>query len=219
MSAGCCKHGHEQSCESAVLHDPVYHRVLWAAFGINAGMFGLELLAGVIAGSASLQADALDFLADAGNYLLSLSVLGMAAAWRARAAMVKGISLGVLGLWVAGVTLYNAIVLKVPSAELMGIVGLLALVANLVVAAMLFAYRNGDANMRSVWICSRNDVLANIAVIAAAFGVFGSGTGWPDVIVASVIAALSLSGALQIARHASGELRPRPASAVPSLGD
>src|SRR3546814_4853476 len=146
-------------------------RILWAALLVNAGMFAVEIAAGWAAGSVSLQADALDFLSDAANYGVSLFVLGMAAVSRARAALLKGLSLGAVGLYVAGATLYNALVLKVPAAEVMGAVGVLALLANAGVAALLFAYRKGDANMRSVWICSRNDAIANVAVVLAAFGV------------------------------------------------
>lgn len=204
MGATCCSGGCGSGKPPSA--DPVYRRVLWVALLVNAGMFGIEIAAGLTAGSVSLQADALDFLGDAANYGVSLFVLGMAATWRARAALLKGLSLGAVGLYVAGAIVYNALVLKVPAAEVMGAVGLLALLANAGVAALLFAYRNGDANMRSVWICSRNDAIANVGVVLAALGVFGTGTGWPDVIVAGVIAGLSLWGAGQIVRQARAEL-------------
>lgn len=188
--------------------DPVYRRVLLVALAVNAGMFLVEIVAGTAAGSVSLQADALDFLGDAANYVISLLVLGMALRWRARAALIKGVSLGVLGLWVAGQTLSNALAQTVPEAPVMGVVGLMALAANLGVAALLYAHRHGDANRQSVWICSRNDAIANVAVLAAAAGVFGTATGWPDIAVAAVIAGLSVSGAVRIVRQAAGELRP-----------
>src|SRR4051795_3588814 len=204
MAAGCCGGGCSSSRPPV---DTAYRRVLWIAVSVNAGMFVTELIAGAAAGSVSLQADAMDFLSDAANYLISLLVLGMALRWRARAALLKGLSLGVVGLWVAGQTAWNAIYQTVPQAEIMGIVGIMALAANVGCALMLYFHRNGDANRQSVWICSRNDAIANIAVIAAALGVFGTGTGWPDVIVAAIMAGLSVSGATQIIRQSLTELR------------
>lgn len=156
------------------------------------------------------------FLADAANYGISLLVLGLALKWRARAALVKGWSLGILGVIVLGSTVWNTIAATVPEAEVMAAVGTLALLANVGVAALLFGYRRGDSNMRSVWLCSRNDAIANIAVLVAALGVFGTGTGWPDIIVASIIAALSVSAAFQIIRQASTELR---STAAPVAAD
>jgi Co/Zn/Cd efflux system component len=170
----------------------------------------------VAVGSASLQADALDFLGDAANYAISLSVAGMALTWRARAALLKGGSLGLLGLWVIVSTAWHAYLGTLPSAEVMGVVGLLALLSNAGVALMLYRFRSGDANMRSVWICSRNDAIGNVAVLLAALGVFGTGTGWPDLIVASIMAALGISGGLQIVRQARGELRSVAPAAVPA---
>jgi Co/Zn/Cd efflux system component len=211
MAAGCCGGGCSSSRPPV---DIAYRRVLWIALSVNAGMFLVELIAGAAAGSVSLQADAMDFLGDAANYLISLLVLGMTLQWRARAALLKGLSLGVVGLWVAGQTAWNALYQTVPQAEVMGIVGVLALAANVACALMLYFHRHGDANRRSVWICSRNDAIANIAVLAAALGVFGTGTGWPDIIVAAVMAGLSVSGATQIIRHSPIELRSAPASAV-----
>jgi Co/Zn/Cd efflux system component len=184
-----------------------YRRVLWIALSINAGMFLLELIAGVTAGSASLQADALDFLSDAANYAISLYVVGMALVWRAKASLVKGISMGALGLWVVGNTIYHALAGTLPEAHVMGIVGFLALLSNGVVAFMLYRYRSGDSNMRSVWICSRNDAISNVAVILAAVGVFGTEKGWPDIAVAAIMASLSLWGAGQIVKHACKELK------------
>ncbi|MEI8396895.1 MAG: cation transporter [Rhodospirillaceae bacterium] len=209
MAGGCCSGGGCSS--SAKPHiDKGYRRILWLALGINTGMFVLELMAGTIAGSVSLQADAMDFLGDAANYAVSLLVLGMALQWRARAAMIKGVSLGVLGLWVAGQTAWNALSQTVPQAEVMGVVGTLALAANIGCALMLYSHRNGDANRQSVWICSRNDTIANIAVLVAAMGVFGTGTGWPDIFVAAIMAGLSVSGSFQIIRQALVELKPVP---------
>ncbi|MBP2311965.1 cation transporter [Azospirillum soli] len=184
-----------------------YRRILRMALLINAIMFVIELTASIDADSMALRADALDFLADAANYGVSLWVLGKALEWRARAALLKGLSLGAMGLWVVGSTAWNAYAGTVPDAPVMSLVGLLALAANVSVAALLFASRRGDANMRSVWLCSRNDAMANIAVIMAAGGVWAMGQGWPDILVAAVIASLSLSAAWSILRQAMGELR------------
>jgi Co/Zn/Cd efflux system component len=202
--AGCCN-DHRCSDERP-LNSPAWRRALWIALLVNAGMFLAEIVAGVAAGSASLQADALDFLGDAANYAISLSVAGMVLAWRARAALLKGASLGLLGLWVIGSTVWHAYLGTLPSAEVMGVVGLLALLSNAGVALMLYRFRGGDANMRSVWICSRNDAIGNLAVLLAAAGVFGTGTGWPDIIVATIMAALGISGGWQIVRQARSEL-------------
>lgn len=207
MAGGCCG-GSQDNTEK--LNDAAWRRVLWIALVINAVMFGLEIFAGVTAGSASLKADALDFLGDAANYAISLGVAGMALAWRARAAMAKGVSILLFGLWVLGNTVWMAMQGVVPVAETMGVVGIAALVANLACAAMLWRHRAGDANRRSVWICSRNDAVGNIAVVAAALGVFGTGTGWPDIVVAAIMAALALSGGWQIIHQARGELTREP---------
>ncbi len=204
MAGGCCG-GSQDNAEK--LNDAAWRRVLWIALAINAVMFGVEIVAGVTAGSASLKADALDFLGDAANYAISLGVAGMALVWRARAAMTKGVSILLFGLWVLGNTVWMATQGVVPAAETMGVVGVIALVSNLACAAMLWRHREGDANRRSVWICSRNDAIGNIAVVAAALGVFGTGTGWPDIAVAVVMAGLALSGGWQIIRQARGELR------------
>jgi Co/Zn/Cd efflux system component len=208
--AGCC---HDDHCSSTTaLNSRSWRLVLWIALAVNAGMFLAEIIAGLAAGSASLQADALDFLGDAANYAISLGVAGLALAWRARAAFAKGATLVLLGLWVIAAAGWHAYSGTLPGAEVMGSVGFAALVANAGVALMLYRYRSGDANMRSVWICSRNDVIGNVAVMLAALGVFGTGTGWPDVVVAAVMAALSIGGGCQIMRHAAAELRPRVAA-------
>jgi Co/Zn/Cd efflux system component len=186
---------------------PNWRLALWIALIVNAAMFAVELYAGAAADSHALKADALDFFGDAANYAISLLVAGMALAWRARAALLKGATLALLGLYVLGSALWAALHGSAPEAETMGIIGVLALAANVFVAVMLFRFRGGDANMRSVWICSRNDAIGNVAVVAAAAGVFGTGTAWPDLIVAAVLAVLGLSGGWQIIRQARGELR------------
>jgi Co/Zn/Cd efflux system component len=194
-------------CCAPVASTDRYRRILWIALVVNAAMFALEIGAGIHAGSSALAADALDFLGDAANYAISLTVLGMALRRRSQAALLKGASLAVFGLWVAGNTLVNALSGTVPEAEVMGAIGVLALASNVGVALLLYAYREGDANMRSVWICSRNDAIGNVAVLLAAAGVFGTGTGWPDIAVAAIMAALSLTGAWRIVTHALAELK------------
>ena len=183
---------------------------------INAAMFAVEIGAGLAAGSASLQADALNFLGDAGNYAISLFVVGMALRYRAMAALAKAVTMGAFGLWVIGITAWHAIHGTLPQAFTMGVVGLTALIANAGSFALLWAYRRGDSNMRSAWICTRNDVLGNLAVVLAALGVFGTGTGWPDLVVASIMAALALQGAGIVLRQALVELHQssRPMSVV-----
>jgi Co/Zn/Cd efflux system component len=188
--------------------NPSYRRALWTVLVINATMFAVEISAGLAAGSASLQADALDFFGDAANYAISLTVVGMALRYQATAAMAKGATMGLFGLWIIGTAIWHALHGTLPSAITMGAVGFVALAANAVSFGLLWAYRGGDANMRSAWICTRNDVLGNLAVLLAAIGVFGTGTGWPDVIVATVMAALALQGAWTVVRQAQGELRP-----------
>lgn len=202
MAGGCC--GGDETTTTAT--DRTWRRLLWIALAINVGMFAVEITAGVLAHSASLKADALDFLGDAANYAISLGVAGLALKWRARAALAKGASLLLLGLWVLASTVWMAAAGTLPEAETMGIIGVVALLANLACAAMLWRYREGEANRRSVWICSRNDVIGNLAVVAAAAGVFGTGTAWPDIIVAAILAALGVSGGWQIMRQALGEL-------------
>jgi Co/Zn/Cd efflux system component len=200
MADACC------APKVSPLASPAYRRALWIALGVNASMFVVEVVAGVAAGSVSLQADALDFLGDSANYGLSLSVLTMALAWRARAALLKGATMGLFGLWVAGVAIANAVAGTVPDAPTMGVIGVLALCANVGVAVLLYQFRNGDANMRSVWLCTRNDAIGNVAVMVAAVGVFGTQTGWPDIAVAAVMASLALSAAFQVIRSALREL-------------
>src|SRR5689334_10511231 len=206
----CC---HDARCpnpaNAAELNTPQWSRALWVALLVNAGFFLAEIVAGAAAGSAALQADALDFFGDAANYAISLGVAGMALTWRARAAVSKGGSLIVFALWVLSSTAWHAFHGTLPRAEVMGVVGIAALIANGGVALMLYRFRSGDANMRSVWICSRNDALGNLAVVLAAAGVFGTGTGWPDVIVAAIMAALGLWGGWQIVRQAHDELRSK----------
>jgi Co/Zn/Cd efflux system component len=201
MSANCCDRcGPDDG-------GPAYKRVLWTVLAINAAMFAVEIGAGFLAGSASLQADALDFLGDAANYAISLFVVGMALRYRASAALAKGATMGVFGLWVLGLIAWHVWHGTLPQAGTMGAVGAAALVANAASFALLWAYRSGDANMRSAWICTRNDVLGNLAVLLAAAGVFGTGSGWPDLVVATIMAVLALQGSWVVSRQALFELR------------
>lgn len=185
----------------------LFRRILWFALASNAVMFVVEIFASFISGSVSLQADALDFFGDSVNYGITLFVLGMALHARAKAALVKSATMAAFGLWVIGNAVYRAAIGTVPDAAVMGVIGMLALLVNVVVALMLFRYRGGDSNMRSIWLCSRNDALGNIAVMLAAGGVFATATGWPDILVAALIAGLSLSAAAHVLRQAVAELR------------
>lgn len=207
MAGNCCGGGCGVGGKGGGSRQADYRQILRMAMLINAIMFVIELTAGIKADSMALRADALNFLAHAASYGVSLWVLGKALEWRARAALVQGLALGAMGLWVAGTTAWNAYAGTVPDAPVMSLVGLLALAANLSVAALLFASRRGGATLRAVWLCSRNDAMGNIAVIVAAAGVWTMGQGWPDILVAAVIAGLSLSASWLILRQAVGELR------------
>lgn len=186
--------------------DDRYRKVLWAALLINIVMFGVELVSSLTSDSVSLLADSVDFFGDAANYAVSLFVLGMATVWRARAAYAKGLVMGTFGLLVLARALWIGLGSHVPAAETMGIVSIVALVANGSVAVLLYAFRNGDANMRSVWLCTRNDMIGNLAVLLAAIGVFGTQAGWPDVAVAIIMAFLGLSAARDIISRARIEM-------------
>ncbi|MCH9807660.1 MAG: cation transporter [Alphaproteobacteria bacterium] len=197
------------SCGNDVKFDgasAAYRRALWAVIAINASMFVIEMGAGQIAGSQALQADALDFLGDSVTYSMSLFVIGMPLVWRARAAFIKGVSLALMGLWVFGSTAYSVLVMGVPQAEIMGAVGMLAFAANVASVLLLLKYRDGDANVRSVWLCSRNDAIGNVAVVLAASGVWATTSAWPDLIVAAILAGLFLWSSAQIVRQALTEL-------------
>jgi len=190
-----------------------YKRALWAVIAINATMFVVEMVAGHTSGSRALQADALDFLADSATYGISMAAIGHTLLWRSRAALLKGISLAAMGLWVLGTTVYNTIFPGTPEAMTMGVIGFLALAANLASVALLYAFREGDANIRSVWLCSRNDAIGNVAVMIAASGVWATATAWPDLIVAGLMAGLFLTSATQIIRQARREQSLLPATA------
>jgi Co/Zn/Cd efflux system component len=207
MSLTCHEHGCASACSLATSATPAYRRVLWAALFINAAMFGVEVLGGLHSHSLSLLADAVDFFGDAANYGLSLAVLGLGLATRARAAWFKGLTMGAFGIVVLGKAAFGVIGGPVPEAMAMGVIGGVALLANVGVAVMLYAWRDGDANMRSVWLCSRNDAIGNVAVMGAAWGVFGAGSAWPDLAVAGVMGVLALAAARSVMTQARAELR------------
>lgn len=202
MAKDCCNH----ECSNPKLLTPKYQKILWIALVINATMFMVEILSGINAQSVSLMADAIDFFGDAMNYGISLAVLSMSLAWRARAALFKGLTMGIFGLLVLASTLWSIMHGGIPEAYTTGLIGLIALLANLSVAMMLYAYRDGDANMQSVWLCSRNDAIGNIAVMIAALGVWGSNSAWPDLVVAVIMASLGVSAAMQVIKKARSEL-------------
>lgn len=203
MAKECCDSG----CNNNQLLTPKYRKILWIALLINFTMFVVEVLSGLNAHSVSLMADSIDFFGDAMNYGISLAVLSMSLIWRARAALFKGLTMGVFGLFVLASAAWSFMHGKVPEPYTMGIIGMLALIANVSVAIMLYAYREGDANMQSVWLCSRNDAIGNIAVMFAALGVFGSESAWPDLIVAIIMAGLGISAAIKVTKKANAELK------------
>ena len=199
----CCDHDiHEEELKVSK-----FRTILRIVFIINLVMFIVEFATAFFANSVSLQADALDFLADSMTYGITLLVLGSSLRMRASVAMLKGISMGVLGMWIFARTYTNASEAIVPLAGVMGTVGIVALIANAVSALLLYKFRSGDSNMRSIWLCSRNDAIGNIAIIIAASGVFAMNSGWPDFIVAILMATLSTVASFQIIRQASTELK------------
>ncbi|UWQ49725.1 cation transporter [Leisingera caerulea] len=206
--AGCCNH---EARFDGVSAD--YKRRLWLVIAINAGMFAVEMGAGQLSGSQALKADALDFLGDALTYGISLAVIGATLRTRALAALGKGISLLLMGAWVFGSTVYQVFYVGVPQAQIMGVIGFMALAANLISVMLLARYKDGDANVRSVWLCSRNDAIGNVAVMIAALGVWGTATGWPDLIVAGIMGGLFLNSAFQILVQAVREWREEEAHA------
>lgn len=203
MAKSCCETSEH---DEAAANDPLWRRVLWLALAANAAMFMVEIIAGIAADSRALQADALDFFGDSANYAISLGVAGLAISWRARAAMFKAATMLGIGLWVIGNGVYGVFVGSNPEPQTMGVVGTIALVVNVAVALLLFRFREGDANRRSVWICSRNDAIGNLAVLGAALGVFGTGQAWPDLLVATIMAALAIWGSAEVFVQAQREL-------------
>lgn len=203
MAKSCCDNAYDVT----VAQTARYRKVLMLALAINLVMFFVEVVGGFSSGSVSLMADAIDFFGDAANYAISLAVITMSLLWRARAAVLKGLTMGIFGIFVLVKALWAFKSGLIPEPYTMGLIGTIALLANASVAFMLYAYREGDANMRSVWLCSRNDAIGNIAVILAAYGVFGSGSAWPDLLVAIIMAGLGLSAAVDVIKRAMTELK------------
>ncbi len=202
-------HGHGDGCAASAagpVKDPEYRRILWIALIGNAVMFLVEIIGGVTANSVSLLADAIDFFGDSVSFAVSLAVLSMALVWRARTALIKGIFMAGYGVGILALTVWNIWQGTVPDAATMTVIGIAAFIVNLGIALLLYRYRSGDSNMRSVWLCSRNDALSNLAIIAAAAGVFGTGTAWPDLCVAAVMATLGLTAGVSVIRHARDEI-------------
>jgi Co/Zn/Cd efflux system component len=222
---GCGTKADACGCEGNPVFDGMdsrYKLVLWMVIAINAAMFVVEMVAGHVARSQALQADALDFLGDTLTYGLSLAVIGASLKARATAALLKGASLSLMGLWVLGSTAYQVLVMGLPRAEIMGGVGALALIANVTSVLLLMRYKDGDANVRSVWLCSRNDAIGNVIVMVAAFAVWGTATAWPDLVVAGIMAALFLNSSWQILWQAWSEYRAGDQShyrALPAMKD
>ncbi|MBD3641452.1 MAG: cation transporter [Marinobacter sp.] len=204
------------SCSAPEPKSPVpgFRKALWIALWVNLAMFLVEGIASIQSGSVSLMADAIDFFGDSANYILSLSVLSMGMLWRGRAAMIKGLTMAAFGLVVWARAIWVAQSGITPEPLTMGAVGLLALAANVSVAVMLFRFRDGDSDMRSVWLCSRNDAISNIAVMGAALGVFGTGTAWPDLIVAAIMGSLAVTAGISVVRHARQDIAEARACAV-----
>lgn len=211
MAKSCCDV--PKASASTGKSDKAFQRVLWIALILNFGMFFFEAYSSFRADSVSLLADAVDFLGDAGNYAISLIVLPLAFHWRSKAALLKGATMLAYGLFVLARTGWLAIYGEIPHAGLMGTVGGFALLINLFVAGLLFKFRDGDANRKSVWICSRNDAIGNVAVLFAALLVLFTQTRWPDLGVAIIMASLALSGGYSVMRDALSEMKPSQTSA------
>ncbi len=195
------------SCEGAVFEgmSAKYRSILWIVIFINGGMFLVESVAGFIADSTALKADSLDFLGDAATYVATLLVIGKPLKTRALVALLKGLSLGVMAIFVLGFTLYRVFVFGTPEPLTMGAVGFIALIANVVSVLLLMRYKEGDSNIRSVWLCSRNDAIGNVAVMLAGVGILATGTIWPDIIVAFIIAGLFTHSSIKITLQALHE--------------
>lgn len=208
MSKDCCSHevGHNHDI-TLDPNDKTFKKILWIALILNLGMFFLEVIFGLLSQSLSLRADAIDFLGDGLNYFATLFILNSAIQTKAKLSITKAIFMLVFGLWVLGEAVYRFFGEQVPDAFTMSWVGILALLVNATVALLLFKFKEGDSNMRSVWLCSRNDALGNLAVVLASGGVYWWGRQWPDLIVALFMAGLALSAAFQILRIAKTELK------------
>ena len=204
MSQDC-----KDSCESIVFEgmSKTYKNILWIIIFLNGGMFLVESIYSFIADSTALKAEALDFLGDTVTYVATLLVISKPLKTRAMVALLKGISLGVMAFVVLSFTLYRVFVIGSPEALTIGIIGFMALCANMISVLLLMKYRDGDSNISSVWLCSRNDAIGNIAVILAGTGVFATGTVWPDIVVAFIIAGLFMHSSVKITSQALNEIK------------
>lgn len=220
--SGCCDHDHghcHPAADGATTTDASFRRVLWIALAVNAAMFVTELGSSIAAGSTALLADSLDFFSDSANYAISLYALALGALARSRAALFKGLTMGAIGLWVLGAAAHKIAVGGVPDALIMGPVAILALAANVFVALLVYKHREGDANRESVWLCSRNDAIGNVVVALAASGVFATGSYWPDVAVAAVMAWLSLGASWRVVKRSLGELAEHRGQPIPGAAE
>ena len=193
--------------QGAAHQDPAYRRALWIVVILNVGYGVIEMVGGFISGSQAVKADALDFIGDGAITFLGLLAIGWSLAWRARSALIQGIFLGLLGLGVLGTTIVRIFERTTPDAGLMGLLGMIALVVNVISVLPLLPFRKGDANMRAVWLFSRNDAIGNAAVVVAAGLVAWLGSAWPDLIVAFGIAGLFLHSSWAIIRDARADLK------------
>ena len=201
--SSCCEN---KSCELTTMRES-HSRVLWLVLAINAVMFVVEGWTGYLAHSTSLLADALDMLGDSLVYAFSLCVLLKSAKWQAGAALAKGAFMFVFGLAVLGEAAYKTVHPVMPGAAMMGIIGSVALAANLACFLMLYRHRSDNLNMSSTWLCSRNDLIANVAVLGAAGTGYLLQSRWPDIAVGVVIALLFLSSAFSVLRQSISVLR------------
>lgn len=209
-TGGDCGHSNSGlGCAAELTSDRIDRRILWIVIALNAIMFGVEIVAGINAGSLSLLADAMDFLGDTTSYSIALYVMAKSVKWRAGAALLKGGVMLCFGIWVLSMAVMAIMGLHTPDPVTMGVVGILAFVVNVISALLVFRFAKGDSNLRSVWICSRNDALGNVAVVIAASGVFTLQQGWPDIAVALIIAGLALFGSFQVITHALRDLKTK----------
>jgi Co/Zn/Cd efflux system component len=205
MGAFCSTHDHGPAVFNGMSDD--YRRRLWIVIALNAIMFLVEMTMGHVGKSQALLADSLDFFADAATYGLSLALIGAPLWMRTLGAQVKAVSLLAMGVFVAGSLVWRMMQPEMPVAGVMGVVGFMALAANVASVLLLVRYKDGDANVRSVWLCSRNDAIGNVLVMLAALSVWGTATMWPDIVVAALMTGLFLSSAVQILRQAAAEKR------------
>ncbi|MCK0071227.1 cation transporter [Kordiimonas laminariae] len=201
--SGSCGCGSDQNFDGSSL---AYKRVLIVIIAINFGMFFVEFFGGLASGSMSLLADSLDFLGDSATYTISLIVIGMPLAVRAKASLFKSLSLFAIAAWVLGSTLYRVFIEGVPEALIMGTIGVAAFAANVISALLLLKYKDGDSNVRSVWLCSRNDAIGNLTVIVAASGIAATDAAWPDLVVAGIMGSLFIHSATRIVQQSWREL-------------